>query len=527
MVQRKRIIKTTGAPRMRAGVVYARVSSKEQEKEGFSIPAQLKLLRDYALAEDIRVVEEYVDVETAKQAGRSSFGEMVDYLRKHADARIILVEKTDRLYRNLKDWVTIDDLDLEIHFVKENVVLSPNSRSSEKFMHGIKVLMAKNYIDNLSEETRKGMLEKAEQGIWPSYAPLGYRNVTGPDGKKRIEPDPDLAASVRRMFELYATGRYSIRELAQTLRGEGFGFRGSNNRIPSSGVHKMLRNPLYMGDFVWDGREYRGNHEPIVPRELWEKVQRAMDQRFANKSRKSKHNFAFIGLIQCGHCGCSLTAEIKKGRYIYYHCSGAKGKCDEPYTREEVLEDKFGELLKAISLEPEVVDWVSRALRESHVDEKKHHEEVIRRLQTEYNRLQNRIDEMYVDKLDGRIDAAFFDRKSAEWRSEQDRCMRAIEEHQSANQSYLEEGIQILELARDAYRLFQKQEPREKRRLLDFVLSNCTWQGGELQAEYRQPFDLIAENAAVAAKKKQPQGAASSFSDIWLPGVDSNHGPSD
>ena len=61
--------------RLRKGVVYARVSSKEQEKEGFSIPAQLKLLRDYALAEGIRVVEEYVDVETAKQAGRSSFGE--------------------------------------------------------------------------------------------------------------------------------------------------------------------------------------------------------------------------------------------------------------------------------------------------------------------------------------------------------------------------------------------------------------------------------------------------------------------
>ena len=130
-------------------------------------------------------------VEAAKQAGRSSFGEMVDYLRQHPEARIILVEKTDRLYRNLKDWVTLDELDLEIHFVKENVVLSADSRSSEKFMHGIKVLMAKNYIDNLSEETRKGMTEKAEQGIWPSYAPLGYRNVTGPDGKKRIEPDPD------------------------------------------------------------------------------------------------------------------------------------------------------------------------------------------------------------------------------------------------------------------------------------------------------------------------------------------------
>lgn len=154
------------------GVLYARVSSKEQQKEGFSIPHRVKMFRDYALAESIRVVEEYVDAETAKQAGRSSFVEMVAYLHKHPEVRIILVEKTDRLYRNLKDWITLDELDLETHFVKENVVLSADSRASEKFMYGIKVLMAKIYIDNLSEETRKGMTEKAEQGIWRSYAPL-------------------------------------------------------------------------------------------------------------------------------------------------------------------------------------------------------------------------------------------------------------------------------------------------------------------------------------------------------------------
>ena len=189
------------APARRQALIYARVSSKEQEKEGFSIPAQLKLLRDYARGEDIAVAQEYVDVETAKQAGRSSFGEMVDHLRQHPQVRIVLVEKTDRLYRNLEDCVTLDDLDLEIHFVKESVVLSPDARSSEKFMHGIKVLLAKNYIDNLSEETRKGMTEKAEQGIWPSYAPFGYRNVVGENGKKTIEPDPALAPVVRQMFE--------------------------------------------------------------------------------------------------------------------------------------------------------------------------------------------------------------------------------------------------------------------------------------------------------------------------------------
>src|SRR5690349_18993527 len=118
---------------------------------------------------------------------------MVANLKAHTAIRVMLVEKTDRLYRNLKDWVTIDELDVEIHFPKEGVVLSRDSRSSEKFMHGIKVLMAKNYIDNLSEEARKGMQEKAEQGIWPTKTPLGFRNAIGADGKKVIVPDPGIA----------------------------------------------------------------------------------------------------------------------------------------------------------------------------------------------------------------------------------------------------------------------------------------------------------------------------------------------
>ena len=155
-------------------VVYARVSSKDQEREGFSIPAQLKLLRQYARAQHLIIAREFVDVETAKQSGRGGFGEMIATLRADTSCRTILVEKTDRLYRNIKDWMTVDELDVTIHFVKENAVVSKDSRSSDKFLHGIKVLMAKNYVDNLSEEVKKGLLEKAEQGHWPTRAPVGY-----------------------------------------------------------------------------------------------------------------------------------------------------------------------------------------------------------------------------------------------------------------------------------------------------------------------------------------------------------------
>ncbi len=188
---------------------------------------------------------------------------------------MLLVEKTDRLYRNLKDWVTVDELDVEIHFPKEGVVLSRESRSSEKFMHGIKVLMAKNYIDNLSEEARKGMEEKAEQGIWPTVAPLGYRNITGPDGKKIIEPDPEIAPLVSRLFEWYAAGTLSLREAARKVRVAGLVHRKSGAPVPVSTVVHQGGQAIVGAFNSEGGGENRSEgqphakltHAPVAP--LW------------------------------------------------------------------------------------------------------------------------------------------------------------------------------------------------------------------------------------------------------------------
>lgn len=98
---------------------------------------------------------------------------MIKFLQSNRDVKVVLVEKTDRLYRNFRDYIALEDLDLEVHLAKEGEVLSKNSKFHVKFIHGIKVLMSKNYIDNLSEEVRKGMLEKAEQGGFPGKVPVG------------------------------------------------------------------------------------------------------------------------------------------------------------------------------------------------------------------------------------------------------------------------------------------------------------------------------------------------------------------
>jgi len=192
-----------------------------------------------------------------------------------------------------------------------------------------------------------------------------------------------------------------------------------------------------------------------------------------------------------------------------------------------VLEERFAELLDRLRFDDEVLAWVSQALHVSHDDEKQHHEDAIRRIQAEYNRFQNRIDAMYIDKLDGRIDVDFFDQKAAEWRAEQQRCLEAIRGHQDANQTYLDEGIRLLELAQKAGSLFRQQSPAEKHRLLGFVLSNCTWKGGRLTAEYRQPFDLLAKNVIALDKEKRVEGPHTRISDKWLPGTGSNCRPSD
>ncbi len=513
----------------RRAVIYARVSSKEQEKEGYSIPAQLKLLKEYAAANGLSVTAEYVDVETAKATGRTAFGEMVAFFKAHAFVRVLLVEKTDRLYRNLKDWVTIDELAAEIHFVKECVVLSRDSRSSEKFMHGIKVLMAKNYIDNLSEEARKGMQEKAEQGIWPTKTPLGYRNVAGDDGKKVIAIDPEMAPLVTRLYEWYATGQYALEDAAKAARALGLVYPRSGNAVPRSTVHTILRNRLYTGWFEWNGKLHQGKHEPLVSVELWDRVQGVLDGRRASKHRRMTHDFAFSGMIACGRCGCSVVGEIKKQKYVYYHCTGYADKClgkpsscRRKYVREEVLEQQFTDLLSRLNFDDEVLEWARDALHASHADQRHEHEAAIKRLRAEYDRLQARIDGMYIDKLDGRIGADFFDRMAGQWRAEQSGCLRDIERHQEAEQSCMLEGALLLELARNARALFERQPAREKRRLLNFVLSNCSWDDGRVAATFRQPFDLLAEAASGARLAKAENVKDSAKNEIWLGDLDSN-----
>jgi hypothetical protein len=142
-------------------------------------------------------------------------------------------------------------------------------------------------------------------------------------------------------------------ELVVFARNEGLCSPRSGKPVHKAHIHKILCNRFYCGQFEWCGRIYDAIHDSLVSRELWDKVQVNLRGRGTMKPKKRKHNFAFSGLIECGHCGCALAGQIQKRRFVYYHCTGHGGKCPEPYVREEVLEGKFTDILRTLKFDAE------------------------------------------------------------------------------------------------------------------------------------------------------------------------------
>ena len=469
---------------MKPAVIYARVSSKDQEREGYSIPAQLKLLREYAQAHDLEVVREFVDVETAKTTGRRQFGEMVRFFRETPSCRTAVVEKTDRLYRNFRDCVTLEDLEIEIHLPKEGQVISKDSKSQAKLVHGIQVVIARNYIENLREEVRKGMREKAEQGIYPSRPPLGYRNNKL---ERTIEVDPQKEPLAKRMFALYATGQFSLASVRKMLKAE-FG-----QLLAKGYLERLLKNPFYKGQFIWEDKLYSGTHTPLVSLELFEQVQSVF--RGHNKPKYRKRDFAFSGLLHCAYDNCTVTAELKKNRYTYYHCTGYRGRCDLPYFREEELSERLGSVLQDIRIPDGVLTQLEKSLLTDKGREEALRKEQAERLQRRLTAARHRLDQTYLDKLDGKISEEFWARKSAEWMSEEQQILVALQSLEQVKPERMLDAVRTLELANRAYFLYVRQPAPEKAKLLKMVLSNCAVDALSVYPTYRKPFDLIFARA--------------------------------
>lgn len=386
------------------GFIYARVSSKEQEREGFSIPAQLDLLRQYAKDRGIGLVQEFTEAETAKRSGRAQFQALIKAVKAHKKPAAILVEKTDRLYRNFKDYVELESLmherGLEVHLVKEGDVLTATSTSHLKFIHGIKVLMAKNYIENLSEEIRKGISTKAKRGGWFTNAPYGYRMKSG-----ELVIQDEEALFVRRAYEVYSSGRLGLDACADELRAMGLIFKPATPRIPKTNLARLLAARVYVGEVQYKGETYPGKHTPIIDRALWDRVQAAL-RRTGQKASLSKRPIKYQDLFTCGGCGSVITGDAKKGgKYVYYQCSNARHKrgCSEESITEAFIDRHIETFIQSLSLDSWLVEAIYKAVEGLDKTLKTTQQTQRRQLADKIEQAQRKLRQAYHDRLDGLI----------------------------------------------------------------------------------------------------------------------------
>ena len=270
------------------------------------------------------------------------------------EAEGILAWHPDRLSRNFIDGARV------IELVERGAVLMFPTFRFDRTPHGIFCLslafgQSKLFVDNLSENVRRGLRNKARRGLYPHQAPVGYINNRN---TKSIDPDPEYAPLVVSLFEKYSTGRHTLKELRLRNR--------SGNLMSVSSTQGILRNPIYYGVFRWGRETHEGTHTPLITKTLFDKCLAVMEQRGHVQEKHDPQKHPFRNLLKCDHCGCSITSSIAKGRYLYYHCGKRKGRCPGKYVSERAIDEEIRSALQKVSLTPADAERIETELRKLH-----------------------------------------------------------------------------------------------------------------------------------------------------------------
>lgn len=261
-------------------VAWARVSSREQ-REGYSIDAQLRAIRDKAAKSGWTIVREFVVAESAKRgAERVAFNEMMRWVRANARREkitAVVSHKLDRVCRNMRDAVRLqeleDDCGVQLAFCENQ--FGPGAAGALSF--NVMAAVAQYYSDNLRGEVLKGLDEKVRQG-WPTgTAPFGYLNVD--DRDEPVQPDPERGPTLVRTFELYASGRHTFESLADQLEREGHVYRPSERRFSRTALSYILNNRFYIGELRRNGCVHEGRYRLLIDRATFNACQRVMNGR--------------------------------------------------------------------------------------------------------------------------------------------------------------------------------------------------------------------------------------------------------
>jgi hypothetical protein len=386
----------------------------------------------------------------------------------------------------------VSENDLEFHFAKDRNVIRRESNSRERLVNGLNALMAKFYIDNLREETMKGQRVKAERGEYPGRAPFGYAHDRN---DRAIIAHPTRAGVVRLIFELYSSGKHSVKTLRKAVLGE------TGEKISKSRLHQILKSRFYRGFFNWGQQEYEGIHPVLVDEKTFACVQRLVAGKGSPKG--SKHDFAFSGMMFCAEDGCKITAEQHKSIYSYYHCTFAKGKHAFPWLLEKAVGEMLGSAFKLISVPNDLARQIAEFDQNAGANQSAQRRDKITRFQQRLSTINTRIEKAYEDRCDGIISEDLWAKKKQEWEAQKTDLEAEIEKAEKPDPKL--PGLtaeRILDLAARAHQIYGGISDVERAEVLHSVASRYVTDGVTAQPHYREPFQVIfspVANCAAAA----------------------------
>ena len=481
---------------MNKAVIYVRVSSEEQAKHGFSIENQKKACSEFAERNGYYIEKLFVDEgKSAKNLDRPEIQELIDHCsKKRNNIKAVIIWRLDRISRNNKDYhgalrPLFERMGIELLSATEANV---NTIEGD-LMRNIGMSFAEYERKVIGVRTKAGLSQKAELGEFPHSAPIGYKNELTDTGSKIIVIDEKRAIYIRRAFELYDSGLYSLRSLTDRMYADGFR-TPKGNKVSKTTMERILKNIFYTGCFKFKEKIFENaKHKAIISKELYYSVQNKLIN--PNKSKKHTITFAYTGFIRCEHCGCLLTAELKKGKYIYYHCTGNKGgNCKKDWIKEEKIDKAIAEILKLVIIPKKIRKKIAQSLKLLHEKKNGYSKEVKANINKQISTLENRLENLFIGKLDGTITSEEAEKYSKKWHTEKDKLLIQLEEMNKLDKEFYVKTDDLLAFTDNAYDYYLKGNIEQRKKIIEIISNKISYKNKNLNVELKPIFQTIVEN---------------------------------
>lgn len=470
-------------------VIYVRVSTEEQTK-GYSLNGQERIDRDYAESLGYEVAKVFREEGiSAKDLNRPQLQNMMNWVRENAaDIDAIIFWKWERISRGTEyDYAVLGKFFDECKVSPLSVTECNEDSPEGELLRWITKGTALYERRKISQRTSMGMEQKAREGIIPGKAPIGYLNYTMPDETKTIIIDPLYAPFIKKAFELYATGNYSLKRLGDVLYYDGFKNKKTGKKFPPRKFEWMLKNSFYIGRIQYKGNFYEGKHEPIVPKELFYQVQSMFGWK---KPRTHDLYFPYTNMIKCECCGeHKLSAEMKRGahnsgEYIYYRC-----KCGCKAIKQEELDKVFIDMLEDMYIPPKEIELMQDEAREllQAIKDYENSLESPVEMQKKIEQIKDRIKKSYKDKLDGNLPYGMTEKDwnemIGEWSSELNQLEIKLQERSEKSKILYNRLNLIMSFCNQLPELFRLALPEIKREIIQTCIRTLSYNGETLKIE--------------------------------------------